>query len=75
LTLVDTNIVLDFVSRDPVWMEPSRAMFIERAAAGSVFLIDVVFAEASSEPRRNAKHFLCGREIPDTMPPTSRPSN
>jgi len=47
LTLVDTNILLDFVTRDPLWLKPSQAAFVERAAAGRVLFVDPVFAETS----------------------------
>lgn len=47
MTLVDTNILLDFVTEDPVWLEPSRDAFIARAALGPMLIIDAVFAETS----------------------------
>jgi predicted nucleic acid-binding protein len=47
VTLVDTNVLLDFVTRDPVWLNSSRAAFVERAAAGRILFIDPVFAETS----------------------------
>jgi predicted nucleic acid-binding protein len=47
LTLVDTNILLDFVTLDPVWFTPARTAFVERAAAGPMAIIDPIFAETS----------------------------
>jgi predicted nucleic acid-binding protein len=47
LTLIDTNILLDFVTEDPIWLGPSRAAFIERAEAGPMLFVDAVFAETS----------------------------
>jgi predicted nucleic acid-binding protein len=46
LTLVDTDILLDFVTGDPLWLKPSQAAFVERAASGRVLFVDPVFAEA-----------------------------
>jgi predicted nucleic acid-binding protein len=47
VTLVDTNILLDLVTEDPVWLARSRATLAGRLALGPVHLIDVVFAETS----------------------------
>lgn len=47
MTLVDTNILLDFVTEDPIWFAPSCRAFVERAAAGRILIVDAVFAETS----------------------------
>lgn len=47
MTLVDTNILLDFVTRDSRWLAASRKAFVERAASGPIFIVDVVFSETS----------------------------
>jgi predicted nucleic acid-binding protein len=47
VTLVDTNILLDFITEDRVWFEPSRNAFIMRAAVGPMLIVDAVFAETS----------------------------
>jgi hypothetical protein len=47
LTLVDSNVLLDFVTRDPQWLSLSRTAFVRRAAAGRMLFVDPVFAETS----------------------------
>ncbi|PWB79032.1 MAG: DNA-binding protein [Methylocystaceae bacterium] len=47
MTLVDTNIFLDFVTRDPRWAHLSRKAFVERAARGPILVVDPVFSETS----------------------------
>jgi predicted nucleic acid-binding protein len=47
LTLVDTNVLIDILSRDLVWYDWSAARFAERQALGRMAIIDVVYAECS----------------------------
>ena len=47
MTLVDSNILIDFVTRDPIWFERTRKTFVHRAAMGKMWIIDPVFAEVS----------------------------
>lgn len=47
MTLVDTNILLDLVTRDTTWFERSRAALAAAFVRGPVHLLDVVFAETS----------------------------
>jgi predicted nucleic acid-binding protein len=47
VTLVDTNVLLDLVTRDPSWASWSLARLEEAALMGSVLLNDVSYAEAS----------------------------
>lgn len=47
MTLVDTNILLDFVTRDSRWCAASRKAFVACAASGAVVVVDSVFAETS----------------------------
>jgi predicted nucleic acid-binding protein len=47
LTFVDTNVLLDLVLGDRVWLERSRAALARRQALGRIFIVDAVFAETS----------------------------
>jgi predicted nucleic acid-binding protein len=47
VTLVDTNVLLDLVTDDPVWSEWSLARLEEAALAGPLLINDVVYAETS----------------------------
>ncbi len=47
MTLVDSNVLIDFVVRDPVWLNRSRVAFARRAALGDLWIVDPVFAEVS----------------------------
>jgi predicted nucleic acid-binding protein len=47
VVLVDTNVLLDLVTDDPVWAEWSLAHLEEAALAGPVLINDVVYAETS----------------------------
>jgi predicted nucleic acid-binding protein len=48
LTLVDTNILIDIATRDPIWVTRSRAALEQRAGLGALLLLDVVFAELAA---------------------------
>ncbi len=54
MTLVDTNILLDFVTRDPVWLVASQEAFVARASLGRMRIIDVVYAETAPSFRSSA---------------------
>jgi predicted nucleic acid-binding protein len=45
--LVDTNVLLDIATSDPVWFEWSRGMLAKLSDAGSLIIDDVVYAELS----------------------------
>ncbi len=47
MTLVDTNILLDFITRDPVWLAASQEAFVARASVGRMRIIDIVYSETS----------------------------
>lgn len=47
MTLVDSNILIDLIVEDPIWLERSRTIFQNRSALGPMFIIDVVFSETS----------------------------
>lgn len=48
MTIVDTNIVLDLLTGDSVWLEWSRATLRNASASGTLFINDVVYAELSA---------------------------
>lgn len=47
MILVDTNVLLDLVTDDPVWSEWSLARLEEAALAGPIVINDIVYAETS----------------------------
>lgn len=47
MILVDTNILLDLVTRDPAWAKWSLARLEEAALAGRVLINEIVYAETS----------------------------
>jgi predicted nucleic acid-binding protein len=49
MTLVDTNILLDILSNDPVWSEWSLRQFAQRAGLGPVNINEIVYAEVSAQ--------------------------
>lgn len=48
MTLVDTNIFIDLLTRNPDWFEASRLAFERRMALGAILIVDAVFAELSA---------------------------
>ena len=46
-TLVDTNVLFDFLSEDPGWFDWSAAMLSDAAERGSIVINPIVFAEVS----------------------------
>jgi len=48
LILVDTNIVLDIATRDPIWSEWSLGQLETAAASGVIAINDVVYAELAA---------------------------
>ena len=47
MTLVDTNVILDVVSADPIWLEWSLRQMAARSASGDLVINDVIYAEMS----------------------------
>lgn len=47
MTLVDTNVLLDVVTDDPVWSNWSIAQLEQASLRGGLFINDVVYAELS----------------------------
>lgn len=46
-TLVDSNVLLDILTEDPVWEDWSIAALADAAEAGSVYINPIVYAEVS----------------------------
>lgn len=51
MTLVDSNIILDVITRDPLYLHWSKAQLAERELSGQLVINDVIFAE------------ICGRSV------------
>ncbi|MBX3575594.1 MAG: type II toxin-antitoxin system VapC family toxin [Rhizobiaceae bacterium] len=47
MTLVDTNVLFDLITADPVWVDWSKLALGRAATAGPVFINDVIYAELS----------------------------
>jgi predicted nucleic acid-binding protein len=47
LTLIDTNVLLDVVTRDPVWLQWSIAALDAASADGRILINAVIYAELS----------------------------
>lgn len=45
MILVDTNVWIDLIQRDPVWVEWSKAQIMRAKAAGDVAINAVIYAE------------------------------
>lgn len=45
MTLVDTNVLLDLVTNDPVWVDWSVAQLEAASLIGPLFINDIVYAE------------------------------
>jgi predicted nucleic acid-binding protein len=48
VTLVDTNVLLDLITNDPLWVDWSQRQLEKAATVGPVFVNDVVYAELSA---------------------------
>ena len=48
MTLVDTNVLLDLITSDTVWVDWSQHQLDKADAAGPVFVNDVIYAELSA---------------------------
>lgn len=55
MTLVDSNILIDIFSDDPVWYDWSSARLEEASLAGPIVINDIVYAETSIRYREIAR--------------------
>ncbi len=46
-TLVDTNVLLDVITEDPVWLDWSTEMLVAAAEAGPLWINPLIYAEVS----------------------------
>ena len=63
MTLVDTNVLLDVASADPLWLQWSIQQVAKRAALGPVIINDVVYAEMSAQMDTEAELMQALREL------------
>jgi len=63
MTLVDTNVLLDVASSDPLWLQWSIQQVAKRAALGPVIINDVVYAEMSAQMDTEAELMQALREL------------
>lgn len=63
MTLVDTNVLLDVASSDPLWLQWSIQQVAKRAALGPVIINDVVYAEISAQMDTEAELMQALREL------------
>ena len=63
MTLVDTNVLLDVASADPLWLQWSIQQVAKRAALGPVIINDVVYAEMSAQMDTEAELRQALREL------------
>jgi predicted nucleic acid-binding protein len=47
MTLVDTNVLIDVLSDDPMWFDWSSAWLDQRSDIGAMFINEVILAELS----------------------------
>jgi predicted nucleic acid-binding protein len=47
MTLVDTNVLLDVLTDDPIWFDWSTHQLDDLSAQGKLFINDVIYAELS----------------------------
>ena len=59
--LVDTNVLLDIFTEDPVWFEWSRAALAEAAASSPLVINPIIYAEASV-------HFHTKEDLDEALP-------
>ena len=55
VTLVDTNVVVDVLTMDPIWYAWSADALVQRGLAGPLFINEVVYAELAVRAESEAK--------------------
>jgi len=61
--LIDSNVLLDIFTQDPVWYEWSAGKLVENAEHHSLTINPIIYAEISV-------HFSSIEELDDALPPT-----
>jgi predicted nucleic acid-binding protein len=71
LTFVDTNVLLDLVTGDSVWMRWSEAALNSASLAGPLVINDVVYAELSARYERleTLETFISGTRLQMALMP------
>ena len=59
--LVDTNVLLDILTEDPIWFEWSTAALTEAAASCPIVINPIIYAEASV-------HFQSKEDLDEALP-------
>jgi len=49
VTLVDTNVLIDVLSNDPIWRRWSVAMLEQRSGLGALIITDIIYSELSPQ--------------------------
>jgi hypothetical protein len=73
-TLVDTNVLLDLLTDDPVWAEWSMQQLEAAALRGSLLIDDIIYAELSIRFARIEDLAALLAEAGLTMAPLPRPA-
>ncbi len=55
MTLVDTNVLIDVLSDDPMWFDWSSAWLDRRSEIGAIFINEIIFAELSVQMESEAE--------------------
>ncbi len=63
MTLVDTNVLLDILTNDPVWMDWSAVNLRLRADQGPLVINDIVYAEMAGHVSTEEQLDLSVREL------------
>jgi len=61
-TLVDTNVLLDVLTEDPVWLDWSSGALLDAAESGPLWINPVIYAEVSVR-------FTRIEDLEDALPP------
>jgi predicted nucleic acid-binding protein len=72
MTLVDTNVILDVISADLIWMEWSLRQMARRSSFGRLIVNEIVYAELSAgiDTEADVEHTLADLELQLERVPT-----
>jgi predicted nucleic acid-binding protein len=54
VTLIDSNVLIDVISKDARWIDWSISQLNQRAAAGPIYINDIVYAELAVKTESEA---------------------
>jgi predicted nucleic acid-binding protein len=72
MTLVDTNIIIDLVTRDPRWFDWSRHRLAEQSGAGLLTINEVTYAEVAVRIERQSDVELILSDLGLAMEPAPK---